>query len=568
MRINPENRMKFTSLLLLPLALAFLLFSCSEKNAIDLSDALYGHWTFTGNTKDESIYERNGIVHGKVTFNTLDQDGSERPFIEFSGNDSWIEIPEYENMAFEEKDFSVSVWINQAKEAAEVSSDIISQFNEQNQEGFNLSLKTNAVTTSLANFNQVHFGIDDNHYSRWKNNGSPDETICAFSMANYEGSLYAGLAHPDKNKSGNVYRLNKSEEWEDFGSPDSANSVMALAVYKDELYAGTGKYRFAGSSLQESDNLTPGGKIMKFDKEKGWVYSGQLPNTEAIGGMVVYKGALYASSLYHPAGFYRYEGGTTWVDCGTPKGVRVVALAVFDGYLYASSYDKGHVYRYDGESWTDCGQLGDNNTQTYSFAIYQGELFVGTWPSGRVFKFEGINQWKDVGRLGSELEVMGMLVYNGQLLAGTLPLAEIYAYDNDTSWNKITQLDRTPDVKYRRAWTMAENQGRLFCSTLPSGEIYSFEKGKNVMSQESLKPGWHHIAAIKSENKLTLYIDGKKSAESTDFENASFNLNPEASLKIGFSPNNYFKGKMADLRLYQRRLEPQEIEFLADVENF
>jgi hypothetical protein len=173
-----------------------------------------------------------------------------------------------------------------------------------------------------------------------------------------------------------------------------------------------------------------------------------------------------------------------------------------------------------------------------------------------------------VGQLGNELEVMGMLVYNGQLLAGTLPLAEIYAYEGDKVWNRITQLDLTPDVKYRRAWTMAESQGRIFCSTLPSGEIYSLEKGKNVMSQESLKPGWHHIAAIKTKNKIILYIDGKKSVESADFKNASFNLNPEASLKIGFGSNNYFKGKMADLRLYQRRLTHQEIEYLSNAANF
>lgn len=556
--------MNHKSFVLLPVFLSLLLFSCHKNKTVNLSDSLYGHWTFNGNTNDASIYARKGVVHGKVVFNTSGQDGQSRPSVEFSGNDGWIEIPEHKEMAFAEKDFTVAVWINQVKEATEVSSDIISQFDEQNQKGFNLSLKTNAVTTSLANFNQVHFGIDDNHYSTWKNHGSPDETICAFSMANYRGSLYAGLAHPDKNKSGNVFRLNNNDQWEDFGSPDSANSVMALAVYKDGLYAGTGKYRFAGSSLQESDNLTPGGKIMKYEKGKGWVYCGQLPNTEAVGGMVVYKGALYASSLYHPAGFYRYEGGTDWVDCGTPEGVRVVAMAVFNDYLYASSYDKGKVYRYDGTSWTDCGQLGNTNTQTYSFAVYKGELYVGTWPSGRVYKFIGIDQWEDMGQLGNELEVMGMLVYNGQLFAGTLPLAEIYAYENDTVWNKITQLDRTPDVRYRRAWTMAENQGKLFCSTLPSGEIYSFEKGRNVMSQESLEPGWHHITAIKTDNKVILYIDGKKSAESADFKNTSFNINPEASLKIGFGPNNYFKGKMADLRLYKRRLTPKEIEYLSD----
>src|SRR5690606_1463795 len=106
--------------------------------------------------------------------------------------------------------------------------------------------------------------------------------------------------------------------------------------------------------------------------------------------------------------------------------------------------------------------------------------YVATWRSGRVFRFDGVNQWEDVGRLGEELEVMGMVVHNGQLLAGTLPLAEVYIYEGDTTWRRMDQLDRTPDVTYRRAWTMAEHDGKVFCSTLPSGNIYSYEAGKSV----------------------------------------------------------------------------------------
>lgn len=42
------------------------------------------------------------------------------------------------------------------------------------------------------------------------------------------------------------------------------------------------------------------------------------------------------------------------------------------------------------------------------------------------------------------------------------------------------QLDHTPDVQYRRAWTMAEHGGELFCSTLPSGKIYAYSQGTQV----------------------------------------------------------------------------------------
>ncbi|MBI5760538.1 MAG: LamG domain-containing protein [Planctomycetales bacterium] len=287
-----------------------------------------------------------------------------------------------------------------------------------------------------------------------------------------------------------------------------------------------------------------------------------MPGTESIGGMIVFRGQLYASSLYRPAGFFRYDGETRWIDCGTPDGKRVVALGVYDGFLYATSYDGGFVYRYDGTSWTDCGRLGEN-TQTYSFAVYQGRLYVGTWPSGRVYRFEDVGQWTDMGRLGEELEVMGMLVHNGRLIAGTLPLAEVYSYEGDTTWKRLTRLDHTPDVKYRRAWTMAEHDGRVFCSTLPSGKVFAFEAGRNVTCGKSLSAGWHHIGAVKSHDRLTLYVDGQRVAQSSPFDATQFDLDNRLPLQIGFGANDRLRGRMADLRLYRRTLQPNEIRQLA-----
>ncbi|MEX2512160.1 MAG: LamG domain-containing protein [Cyclobacteriaceae bacterium] len=549
------------------LAILWLISACKENQTLNLQDDLYGHWDFKGNAHDISDKENHAKVLGNINFNTTGPRGENNTAVEFPGKKAWLEVPMKPSSPLGKGDFTVSLWVYLQGEGAGVPGDLISQYDSVNQNGFHLSLKTNAVTTSLANYNQVHFGINDNYTSEWKDYGRPDSTLCAFSMASFEGSLYAGLSHPEKDKSGNVYRLDSLDHWVDCGSPDGSNSVMALAVFNDHLYAGTGKYRFGGSALPESENLYKGGRIMRYGKNKEWIYSGQLPNTEAIGGLIVFKDDLYASSLYHPAGFYRSEGDTTWVDCGTPDGNRVVALGVYEDHIYATSYDGGRVYRYDGQSWTDCGQLGDN-TQTYSFAVYYGDLYVGTWPSGRVYRFDGIDQWTDVGRLGNELEVMGMVVHNGRLMAGTLPLAEVYAYEGDTVWKKLARLDHTPDVTYRRAWTMAENDGKLYCSTLPSGKIYGFELGQNVLSPAPLKSGWHHIAAVRSASQLHLYIDGIKMAQSESSEGSAFNLNPKVPLRIGFGANTYFKGKMADLRIYQRSLATKEIKYLSDLENF
>ena len=370
-----------------------------------------------------------------------------------------------------------------------------------------------------------------------------------------------------------MYRYGGGDQWLDCGArTDQTPSRRSRA--QGRLYAATGKYRLAGSALPESENLALGGRVFRYEDGTRWTLCGQLPDTEAVGGLVVFRGRLYASSLYRPAGFFRYEVPSHWSRLPVPEGIdpatsasgpkRVEALTVYDGFIYASSYDGGHVYRFDGQSWTDCGQLGDN-TQTYSFAQYEGRLYAGTWPSGRVYRFEGIGQWTDVGRLGEEREVMGMLVHNGRLLAGTLPLAEVYSYEGESVWKRLTRLDHTPDVTYRRAWTMAEHEGQLYCSTLPSGRIFAFSAGRQAAWGSALSSAWHHVAAVKFADHLALCVDGKQVARTEAFDAAGYSLDTPAPLRIGRGMNGHWNGRLSDVRLYQRASSPAEIETLTQL---
>ena len=172
---------------------------------------------------------------------------------------------------------------------------------------------------------------------------------------------------------------------------------------------------------------------------------------------------------------------------------------MYNGYLYATSYDGGHVYRFDGTTGPTADNWATRRTTRRPIRSPCTTADCSSAPGarGRVYRFEDVNRWTDVGRLGEELEVMGMLVHNGRLMAGTLPLAEVYAYEGDTHWRRLARLDHTPDVTYRRAWTMAEFQGRLFASTLPSGRVYAFEAGKSASWDHEFPAGWHHVAAVK-----------------------------------------------------------------------
>lgn len=529
---------------------------------VELERELLAHWPLSGDANDRSPHKRHAQVRGDVDWQV---DGPrETTAAGFNGRDAMLELPAEKVPQIGTGDFTLAAWIDSDKVTDDVPGDVVSQYDPKRRRGFHLTLKTNAgVTTTQANFRHLQFGIDSDRASEWVDCGRPGGAVLAFALAVHDGSLWAGTCEPAKDEAGHVYRYAGGKEWIDCGAPAACNSVTALAAFDGKLYAGTGKYRLRGSALAESENAHLGGRVFRYD-DGAWTDCGTLEGVESVGGMAVFRGRLYASSMYRPAGFFRYEGGSNWTACSTP-GKRVEALGVYNGFLYATSYDGGHVYRFDGSGWTDCGQLGDaaDNTQTYSFAVHGGRLYVGTWRTGRVYRFEDINRWTDVGRLGEEMEVMGMLVHNGRLMAGTLPLAEVYAYEGDASWQRLARLDHTPEVRYRRAWTMAEYQGQLFISTLPSGHVFSFEAGKSATWDREFPAGWHHVAAVKSEGRLRLFVDGRKVAESTAFDPADYDLTSREPLRIGFGANDYFHGRLSDVRMYGRALNSGEIARLA-----
>ncbi|MFM9065526.1 MAG: LamG-like jellyroll fold domain-containing protein [Pirellula sp.] len=154
---------------------------------------------------------------------------------------------------------------------------------------------------------------------------------------------------------------------------------------------------------------------------------------------------------------------------------------------------------------------------------------------------------------------MPLVVYNGKMYGGTIPLAEIYRYDGDENWTRFGRVDHTPDVKYRRAWSMAVYQGRLFVGTLPSGRVLSIEAGKNVTHDHPLDSGWHHIAAVRSDKVLKLYIDGSLVGKSTEFDPELYDLSNQSELLIGFGAQDYYRGRIADVKIYRGELTPEQI---------
>ena len=527
------------------------------------------HWKLSGDTKDHSASGNHGHNRG-VDLTAKGPDGRAGSAAEFDGLRSYIEVPASKSLRFGAGEFSISVWINTKKDLDDVIGDVVGKYDPALRRGFNFSVQNYAgVTSSQSNYRHLHFGIDAGKIDpQWTDCGRPGNNLFVFALCVYQGQLYAGTFETGKAEAGHIYRYDGGRRWVDCGSPDKCNSMQALAVFDGKLYAGSGRYMAGGSSLPDSPNEHPGGRVYRYEGGAKWTDCGKLKNPETgesftVGGMAVYRGQLYAGVSKPPGrGLYRYDGGRKWKYLGNP-GHRVTNPVVYNGKMYFCSLDGGGVTRYDGgTSWANVGKPA-NVSQTYGFAVYQGNLFASSWPNGEVFRYDGDRSWISCGRLGKEKEVMGMAVYNGKLYAGTLPQAEVYRYEGRTRWLSTGKLDKTPDVRYRRAWSMAVFQGKLFCGTLPSGHVFSIEAGKSVTFDSALPAGWVHLAAVRAADRLRLYVNGKLTATSSTFNAADFDISNDKPLKIGFGAHDYFNGKLTDLRIYRRALTDCDVASLA-----
>jgi hypothetical protein len=132
-------------------------------------------------------------------------------------------------------------------------------------------------------------------------------------------------------------------------------------------------------------------------------------------------------------------------------------------------------------------------------------------------------------------------------------------------------LDFTPDVKYRRVWSMAIYRGKLFCGVLPSGHVHAFEAGQCITYDRELNDGWRHLAAVRHGDTLRLYIDGKLAAASSSTRGCNplppsgsssgkaLDIANDKPLTIGFGAHDYFNGRTRDVRIYRRVLWDEEI---------
>lgn len=527
---------------------------------------LVGHWPLASDTRDHSP-----IAHPTAATDIDLVESAAR----FNGSSSVLEVPDHPALRFGTGDFSFAVWVDAGGSETDVVGSLLDKFDPAARRGVQVYVFTNTgvASTGQPNYRHLHFGIDDGRLdAEWQDCGRPGNSVMT-ALAVSGGQLYAATVEYGEHEQGRLLRYRGGQEWEDLGNPVGCNAIGSVVEFEGSLYCGMGRYNFAGSAMGPTLNRTPGGQVYRYGPDGTWIDCGHpgqedaVPESEDVPGfatgkaddafaLTVYRGGLYCVSNHRP-GVFRYEGCRQWTCVG--PDARVIALTIYRSRLYALLNGRRVLRHAGGTDWVDCG-CPEGATQLYSAAIHYGQLYVGGWPTGAVYRWDGGRAWQPLP-VGYEREIMGLALYNGKLYAGTLPMANVFRLDGD-AFAYVGTLDDS-HAPLRRAWSMAVYDGRLHVGTLPAGRVKCRLAGRMATWDRIFPAGWHHVAAVKAGDWLRLHVDGRLVAQSSSFDAARFDLDTDAPLRLGFGSFEHFAGRMRDVRLYSRALEPDEIAALA-----
>jgi hypothetical protein len=222
-----------------------------------------------------------------------------------------------------------------------------------------------------------------------------------------------------------------------------------------------------------------------------WRDCGRPGHAVRVMALATFEGSLYAGTFEIGADesghVYRYAGGQSWEDCGNPDPCNAVAsLAVFEGELYAgvtryraqgsalpesgNQHPGGALYRYDGgRKWVDCGRLPDADS-VICMTVFRGQLYAIPWYSQGVFCYEGGTSWRYCGTPGRRL--MSLTVFNGELYAAGNEGGGVFRYGGDTTWEPCGFQKGMTQI-----YSFAAYRGRLHIGAWPEARVFEFGGG-------------------------------------------------------------------------------------------
>jgi hypothetical protein len=468
--------------------------------------------------------------------------------------------------------------------------DVLSKFDPVGRCGINIHVSgSSPAYSAMSDQRHVHFGIDDGYIGQWADLGKPEATNSnVTATVTWRGDLYASIADADTpDKACRVFRYGQDQIWHDcgrLGNDPNVLSVQSMLVHNDRIYAGSGNWDWV-----KAFGKFPGFKpskvhVYEYQGNTEWRDLGQVGEGYRIMCLGAFQGDLYAGMDSGDGGgkvfCYRDD---QWNDCGAPDGLNIEGFLSMGGDLYVCTH--GSIYRYlGGTSWECLGKDPFDINQIHSMVEVGGQLLIGTWPQGYVLRLEPSGEWVIAGRLGIPEglhecnEVMDLRVHNGKLYAALIPKSQVWRYESDGNWTLMASLasreDWLPDDpdSWCRVTALNSFRGQLIAATGSCfsrsehqdtkdtlGRVHALTIGQVCSHEYDIGGKWTHITATREGKETRLYIDGKLSASSQSPDRTTFDLTNVSPLHIGYGPQTYFRGAIADVRLYGSTLTESEI---------
>lgn len=423
---------------------------------VELQRDLVGYWKLQGDCRDSSGRNNHGTNHG-VDLKTG----------RFDGRSAYVEVPSHESLQLGQGDFSISAWVHTDQIVDDTLGDVFSWYDPRARRGVTLNLKASSGGyQSSGDDRHVYFGIDNAKLGTWQDCGRPSPTsnYVSNSLTVFNGHLYAAnIDAKDEADWCHVFRYAGGKNWIDCGRVGSRKTtgVMGLIVHQGHLYAGTSTYDWTRVFSGEYEPA----RVYRYEGGTTWTDCGQPSEMLRINCMATYGGKLYVGGdrglpppgekqwTGRPYRVYVWEGETKWSVAGSlpadpPKNCYPHAMSVHDGKLYVGY---PNVYAFDGRTWEFAGTpIGHTPLdqkpflQVHSLEVFRGKLLAGMWPEARVVEHQGGEQWIDRGRLGDGTEINALTVYNGKLYAGAIPRGEVSRYDDERGWTSLHKFFSPP----------------------------------------------------------------------------------------------------------------------------
>jgi hypothetical protein len=438
---------------------------------------LVGYWKLQGDCQDYSGKGNNGINRG---VNLSSNDAAQ-----FDGAGGYIEVPNSASLQLGSRDFLITGWVKCKSGMTNVVGDIVNKYDQALRRGVNLHVSGSSPGySSVADARNVHFGIDNAVEGTWEDCGKPWPSNSLIStLTVYKGHLYTGIADAaDPRDACHVFRYEGGMKWTDCGRVGddlTVPSVMGMVVHKGELYAATGAWMVWWDLSMKGREVVGPVHVYRYEGGTTWHDCGAIGTGDRIQSLASFGGNLYATD--DAGSNWRYDGDNNWAFVGRVPYYKILSTMVYRNSLYGGASDT--VNRYDGNAgWPPVGQWNAETEveQVHTMAVYGGSLYAGTWRFGRILRYNSDNNWTACGDLGVYTsygenmginEVNDLTVYNGKLYAGVIPKGEVWRYEGGEQWTMLKRLVVNPDYNpadlptWRRVPAMTIFQGRMYSGT-------------------------------------------------------------------------------------------------------